>query len=77
MAKQIHVTRSAPGNWGGLKSGAERRSFDGVPTQQKAIQIATGMARRQGGMEVVIHGIDGKIRDSNTIGKHDPFPPRG
>ena len=29
-----------------------------------------------GGGEVRIHGTDGKIRNSNTIGKPDPNPPR-
>jgi hypothetical protein len=30
-----------------------------------------------GGTEVVIHGTNGRIREANTIGKRDPFPPRG
>jgi hypothetical protein len=46
-------------------------------TQSDAILRATEIVRRAGGGETVIHGRDGRIRDSDTIAPgHDPFPPR-
>ena len=53
-----------------------------APTQEEAAKMARELAQKSGGGEVVIHtpsapGIMGTIRDSNTIGKQDPFPPRG
>lgn len=49
-------------------------------TQEEAIDIATQMQlerpAREGG-EVLIHGLDGQIRERNTINRKDPFPPRG
>jgi uncharacterized protein YdaT len=43
-------------------------------TQEAAINRAREIARNEQA-EVVIHGRDGKIRDSDSYG-HDPFPPR-
>lgn len=76
MVKQIHVVKREQGGWAGMQAGANRYSFSGMSTQRAAIQRATEIARGIG-EEVVIHGLDGRIRDSNTIGKKDPFPPRG
>lgn len=42
-------------------------------TQREAQQVATQYAVNSGGGEV---RIDGRIRNSNTIGKPDPNPPR-
>lgn len=78
MVKQIHIVKQSSGNWGGRQNNASRLSFTGAPTQQAAIKMAGRIAVNQGGMEVVIHrGDNGRIKDSNTIGKSDPFPPRG
>ena len=52
--------------------------FRAVPwtgSQEAAIDRAREIARNEQA-EVVIHGRDGKIRDSDSYG-HDPFPPRG
>jgi hypothetical protein len=43
-------------------------------TQKQAIEAATSIAKHQKS-EVVIHGRDGKIRDSDSYG-NDPNPPR-
>jgi hypothetical protein len=46
-------------------------------TQAEAEQHAKQIVRNAGGGEAVIHGRDGRIRDSDTVSPgHDPFPPR-
>ena len=62
--------------WRVTKEGAERVS-DVAKTQAKAEQIAKDFAAGSGGGEVRIHGLDGKIRDSDTVAPaNDPNPPR-
>jgi hypothetical protein len=47
-------------------------------TQAEAIDAARRMLTNQGGGELSIQGMDGKIRDKNTIGGgNDPHPPKG
>lgn len=45
--------------------------------QSDAAKMAKTLAIVNGGGEVVIHRPTGEIRDKNTIGRNDPFPPRG
>ena len=45
-------------------------------TQQEAINVAREIARNQGG-ELLIHGRDGQIRERDSSGNNDPYPPRG
>jgi len=45
--------------------------------QAEAAKLARSFVLVNGGGEVVIHRPNGEIRDKNTIGKSDPFPPRG
>ena len=46
-------------------------------TQNDAINKAKEMLRNQGGGELSVHGLDGKIRRKTTISPgNDPFPPR-
>jgi len=48
-----------------------------APTQKEAERIAKNLTANTGGGEVRIHGLDGKIRDSDTVKPgRDPFPPR-
>lgn len=62
--------------WRITKEGAERVS-DFADTQGKAEKVAKQFAENSGGGEVRIHGLDGKIRDSDTVAPaKDPFPPR-
>ncbi len=70
--KDIHVVRH-PDGWATKKEGAQRAGAV-TPTQAEAIDAARTQARREH-VEVVIHGRDGKIRDSDSYG-NDPFPPR-
>jgi hypothetical protein len=43
----------------------------------RGAESATNFALHSGGGEVRIHGTDGKIRDTNTIGKADPGRTKG
>ena len=46
-------------------------------TKAAAETRAREIVRNAGGGEVVIHGIHGRIQDSDTIPQgNDPFPPR-
>ncbi len=74
MAKKedVHVVRRDDG-WAVRRENADRDSSH-HPTQEKAIERAREIARRDG-LEVVIHGRDGKIRDSDSFGR-DPNPPK-
>jgi len=72
-----HVTKDQnSGKWCVKKEGAERCSGFGG-TQKEAEAMAKDLAHNSGGGEVRIHGLDGKIRDSDTVAPaRDPFPPR-
>jgi len=70
-----HVVKRE-GQWGALLEGAERISAL-EDTQKEAEQKAKEFAANSGGGEVRIHGLDGKIRDSDTIPPgNDPCPPK-
>lgn len=74
MAKR-HVVPSRAGGWD-VKAPGSARASSHHRTQSDAILRAREILRRDGG-EVVIHGRDGRIQDSDTIAPgHDPFPPR-
>ncbi|WP_083233576.1 DUF2188 domain-containing protein [Planctopirus hydrillae] len=46
--------------------------------QSDAIHIAKDKVRRDGGGEVTIQGVDGKIRAKDTVAPgNDPYPPKG
>lgn len=70
--RDIHVVKR-PEGWAAKREGASRAGSV-HRTQKEAIEKAQGTARRER-LEVVIHGRDGKIRDSDSYGP-DPFPPR-
>jgi len=72
-----HVTKNRDiGQWSIKRAGAERVS-DYVDTQREAELLAKQFAENSGGGEVRIHGLDGKIRDSDTVPPgNDPNPPR-
>lgn len=71
-----HVTRRPDGRWDVTKPHSDRAS--GVTdTQGEAIDRAREILGNDGGGEIVIHGRDGKIRDSDTVAPgNDPNPPR-
>jgi hypothetical protein len=71
-----HVVPDPDGGWNVRAPGGERSSAH-LPTQADAIDRAREIVGNSGGGEVVIHGRDGKIRDSDTISPgNDPNPPR-
>ncbi|CZQ83643.1 Hypothetical protein Tpal_470 [Trichococcus palustris] len=69
-----HVTRNQDGTWNVLGAG-NKRVTSKHETQAKAIDAAKNIAKNQKS-EVVIHGVDGKIRAKDSYGK-DPHPPKG
>ena len=70
--KDIHVV-PRQGEWATRREGADRVSGT-YRTQEQAYNAARQTARRDG-VEVITHGRDGKIRDSDSFGR-DPNPPR-
>jgi len=71
-----HVVRNEYNDWEALREGSSRASslFD---TQREAEQEAKRLSGNTGGGEVKIHGLDGKIRDSDTVSPaKDPNPPK-
>ena len=72
MGKNQHVTKHGDG-WQ-VKGAGNQRATKVVDTQKQAIEVAKEIAKHQKS-EVVIHGRDGKIRDSDSYG-NDPNPPK-
>ena len=71
------MTPRTDGNWNVKREGANRPSAV-TTTQHQAQQQATSWLKKNpAGGEVRIQGLNGKFRDSNTINRKDPFPPRG
>lgn len=70
--KDIHVVPHKDG-WATKKEGAGRVGVV-TDTQKQAITRAKEQAVREK-VEVVIHGRDNKIRDSDSYGR-DPHPPK-
>jgi sarcosine oxidase gamma subunit len=66
MKTNYHVTKRGPGQWAYKKEGSTKAT--GIaPTQAKAEKLAKEIVKNQGGGDVRIHGLDGKIRDSDTV----------
>jgi hypothetical protein len=74
MKNQHHVVSNPKGGWDVKLAGAAKASAH-VETKQVAVDLGRAISRHQG-TELVIHGKDGKIRQSDSHG-NDPFPPRG
>lgn len=72
-----HVSKDKDsGDWRIKRDGAERVSGF-ADTQKEAERLAKEFAANSSGGEVRIHGLDGKIRDSDTIAPgNDPNPPK-
>ena len=70
-----HVVRNPKGGWDVTKPGASRSSSH-HDTQAEAEARAKEILAHSGGGEAVIHGQDGRIRDSDTVPPgRDPCPP--
>lgn len=71
-----HVLPNQGGGWDVRAPGAVRASAH-TATQADALRRARTIVGNAGGGEVVIHGRNGQIRDSDTIAPgNDPYPPR-
>lgn len=71
-----HITKRDDGQWADKAEGASRAA--GLfPTQGAAEAAAKErLQNRDGGGEVITHRPNGQIRDSDTINRSDPNPPR-
>lgn len=74
MGKNQHVTRNSDGTWN-VKGAGNSKATNIYPTQKEAINRAKEIATNQNS-EVLIHGVDGKIRAKDSYG-NDPHPPKG
>jgi hypothetical protein len=71
-----HVVPNPDGGWD-VKAPDSQRSSAHTETQSQAIDRAREIVGNTGGGEIVIHGRDGRIRDSDTVAPgNDPDPPR-
>ena len=71
-----HVVQAPDGGWNVKNPGSDRASAH-TDTQAQAINRARQIVGNSGGGEVVIHGRDGRIRDSDTVAPgNDPNPPK-
>lgn len=71
-----NVVKNPDGSWDAKRDGASRAGSH-ADTQSEAERDAKRFVANSGGGEVRIHGLDGKIRDSDTVPPgHDPNPPK-
>jgi hypothetical protein len=73
MGKNQHVTPSPTGGWQVIGAGNSKATVK-TETQGEAIKIGRTIAQNQES-ELVIHGQNGQIRDSDSYGP-DPCPPK-
>lgn len=73
MVKQNQHVVPHSGDWG-VRGAGNGRLTSIYDTQSEAINAAREIAINQRS-EVVIHGRDGRIRDSDSYG-NDPMPPK-
>jgi hypothetical protein len=64
-----------PAGWA-VRGEGNSRATSVHDNQREAINVAREIARNQGG-ELLIHGRDGQIRERDSSGNNDPYPPRG
>ncbi len=70
------VSRRPDGMWENKRNDADRASSL-HKTQKEAEQAAKEMLRKQGGGELTVLGVDGRIRSKDTIPPgNDPNPPK-
>lgn len=68
-----HVIPNSNGGWDVKRNGAQRASVH-TDTKREALKLGREMSRNQG-TELVIHGKDMRIQNSDSHG-NDPCPPR-
>lgn len=75
MAKNVHVVKSKDGAEWSVKTENSQKAYRNVGTQQEAIEIGKNVAKNNSS-ELLIHGVNGKIREKNSYG-NDNNPPKG
>lgn len=76
MKNNYSVVKNQNSGWDSKRDGASRASSH-TDTQKEAERDAKRFSANSGGGEVRIHGLDGKIRDSDTVYPgNDPNPPK-
>jgi hypothetical protein len=74
--KNRTVYRRKDGKWVNKRNDAEHASSV-HNTQRDAIAAAKEMLQREGGGELIVMGLNGRIRSKDTIPPgNDPIPPR-
>lgn len=74
MGRNQHVIPHPDGGWQ-VKGEGNTRATVRTLTQKEAINRARVISQNQGS-ELVIHRMNGQIREKDSHGK-DPFPPKG
>jgi len=72
MPRKTHHVVSNPNSGWNLKKGGGKKSIKHFETKQEAINYGREVSRNQNS-ELVIHGQDGKIQNSDSHG-NDPCP---
>ncbi|MCP2074454.1 UNVERIFIED_ORG: hypothetical protein J2Y77_003890 [Pseudomonas lini] len=71
------ISRRSDGTWENKRNDASRASSV-HDTQVEAQKAAREMLKNQGGGELTTKGVDGRIRDKDTVAPgNDPNPPKG
>ncbi|MCP1486359.1 MULTISPECIES: DUF2188 domain-containing protein [Pseudomonas] len=71
------ISKRPDGTWENKRNDSERASSV-HNTQAEAQKAAREMLKNQGGGELTTKGVDGRIRDKDTIAPgNDPSPPKG
>ena len=70
-----NIFKNKDGKWVNKRQGADQAGSL-HDTQREAEDAAREMLKNSGGGELITHGLDGKIRSKDTIGKPDPYPPK-
>jgi len=71
------ISRRSDGTWENKRNDASRASSV-HDTQADAQKAAREMLKNQGGGELTTKGVDGRIRDKDTVAPgNDPNPPKG
>ena len=71
--KTHHVVHNPKGGWDSKKGGGSR-SIKHFENKGEAVEYTRKISQNQGS-ELVIHGKDGRIQDSDSHG-NDPCPPK-
>lgn len=69
-----HVVHNPNGGWDVKRGGGERASLH-TDLKQYAVDLGREISRNQR-TEFVIHGLNGRIQQSDSHG-NDPYPPKG